>query len=493
MSHPILYEINTRCWLRDLSEQTGKRITLGTVPESEFARWRDLGFTHIWLMGVWTTGPLCREPALKESGLLQAYSEALPDWKESDVCGSPYAIAEYKVAHEFGGDAGLAKFRAKLHSHGIKLILDFVGNHLGLDHRWLRERPELFVQSATEVPGTFKQQAADGVHWLAHGKDPYFPGWTDTVQLDYRKASTRAAMTELLRSIAERCDGVRCDMAMLMLNHVIAQTWSAFPVTTEYQESEFWYDAIAAVRQGHRDFLFLAEAYWNLEGRLQELGFDYTYDKALYDKIVHRDTTGVQNHLLGAPAEYVAASAHFLENHDEPRVAAQLSIEEHCAAALLILGLPGMRFLHEGQLTGARVKIPVQLARRPVEAVQPDIQFMYERLLRTLKETSVGKGSFHLLRPGATWSGNSTNQNFALIQWQLHPPAFDLVVVNLAPYRSQCYAPLRATNLAGHDWSLRDLLSMETHERAGKDLATQGLYLELPAYGAQLFHFSPVG
>jgi len=492
MSHPILYEINTRCWLHDLSAQAGKRIKLGTVPEAEFNRWRDLGFTHIWLMGVWTTGSLSHKQALKEPGLLQAYSEALPDWKESDVCGSPYAIADYKVAREFGGDAGLAKFRAKLHTHGIKLILDFVGNHLGLDHHWVKKRPEMFVQSASEVPGTFAQEAAEGVHWLAYGKDPFFAPWMDTVQLDYRKPDTRAAMLELLQGIAKRCDGVRCDMAMLMLNQVIAQTWSAFPVTNEFLPSEFWQDAITAVRQTQADFLFLAEAYWNLEGRLQELGFDYTYAKVLYDKIIHRETASVQNHLLGAPAEYVAASAHFLENHDEPRVAALLSIEEHCPAALLMLGLPGLRFLHEGQLNGARVKIPVQLARRPYEPVQPEIQSMYERLLRALKESSVGQGSFHLLRPAAAWAGNSTNENFFIVQWQAQPPEFDLVVVNLAPYRSQCHAPLRATNLAGHNWSLRDLLSMETHDRVGSDLATQGLYLELPAHGAQVFHFSPV-
>ena len=94
------------------------------------------------------------------------------------------------------------------------------------------------------------------------------------------------------------------------------------------------------------------------------LGFDYTYDKTLYDGLVSRDAAGVQRHLLGMTAGAVAASAHFLENHDEPRIAAILSPAEHRAAALLILGLPGMRFLHEGQLSGARLKIPVQLARR---------------------------------------------------------------------------------------------------------------------------------
>src|SRR5262249_35848277 len=147
--------------------------------------------------------------------------------------------------------------------------------------------------------------------WLAHGKDPYFPPWTDTVQLDYRRAETRERVANLLREIAGRCDGVRCDMAMLMLNDVIARTWSAFPVAGVPLETEFWPEGIAAARTANPDFLFLAEAYWNLEGRLQELGFDYTYDKTLYDGIVHHDCLGVRNHLQDVPPEYIAASAHF--------------------------------------------------------------------------------------------------------------------------------------------------------------------------------------
>lgn len=489
--HPLLYEINTRCWLRELSDESGAHITLTNVPESEFQHWSELGFTHIWLMGVWTTGPRSREPALREPGLLRAYSETLPGWRPEDVGTSPYAIADYKVPLELGGEAGLKKFRAELHQRGLKLILDFVGNHLGLDHRWVSERPGLFVQSPISREGTFPQPTIAGLRHLAHGKDPYFPPWTDTVQLDYRREEARAAMSELLGDIASRCDGVRCDMAMLMLNEVIAQTWSHFQIGNAVVETEFWQDAIAAVRKTQPEFLFLAEAYWNLEGRLQELGFDFTYDKALYDKIVHREIADVQNHLLTVPPAYVAASAHFLENHDEPRIAACLSLEEHCAAALLILGLPGMRFLHEGQMTGARVKVPVQLLRRPVEPLQPEIEFMYERLLQTLKTTTVGKGSSRLLRPSSAWPGNPTHRNFVIIQWQATGPEFDLVVVNLASHRSQGYAPIAGQNLAGNNWSLRDLLGTEKHQRVGDDLAREGLYLDLPAHGAQVFHFSP--
>ena len=214
-AHPLLYEINTRCWLRELSEKLKRPITLANVPDSEFTQWQKLGFSHIWLMGVWTTGPRSRAQALGHPGLRRDYDQVLPGWTEADVGGSPYSIAAYEVPPALGGEIGLKQFRQRLHSLGIKLLLDFVPNHLGLDHPWITERPELFVQRSEPMPDAFQQQTKLGIRWFAHGKDPYFPGWTDTVQLDYRLLATHVAMTELLASIADRCDGVRCDMAML--------------------------------------------------------------------------------------------------------------------------------------------------------------------------------------------------------------------------------------------------------------------------------------
>ena len=493
MPHPLLYEVNTRCWLRALSEKSGTAITLANVPDSRLAGWAKLGFTHIWLMGVWTTGPRARAEALKHADLRKAYDLVLPGWREVDVGGSPYAIGDYQVPSALGGEAGLAVFRQKLHDHRLKLMLDFVPNHLGLDHPWVAEQPELFVQSPLQVPGTFAQQNRTGVRWLAHGRDPYFAPWTDVVQVDYRRPAARSAMTQLLQSIAGRCDGIRCDMAMLMLNDVFAKTWESFPIANlQSPSSEFWASAIPLAKDTHPGFLFLAEGYWGLEARLQTLGFDYTYDKPLYDGLVARDGVGVQRHLLGMPTGMVAASAHFLENHDEPRIASILSPSEHRAAALLTLGLPGMRFLHDGQLGGAQRRIPVQLARCASEPVQADIQNLYQQLLAVLPGTAVGQGSVELLQPRPAWPDNPTARNFVVVQWQKSAPEFDLVVVNLAPHRSQCYARLTVQHLTAHNWAMKDLLGPEFYKRSGDDLQDQGLYLDLPAQGAQLFHFEPI-
>jgi hypothetical protein len=493
VSSTLLYEINTRCWLRALSDRSRTSITLANVPDSEPASWQKLGFTHIWLMGVWTTGPRSRAEALSPPELRRVYDEVLPGWQEADVLGSPYAIGDYQVPAALGGNAGLEAFRRQLRHHGLKLVLDFVPNHLGLDHPWLSQRPELFVQSPSEASGTFAQQTRSGKRWLAHGKDPYFAPWTDTVQLDYRLGETRSAMSKLLQSVAGRCDGVRCDMAMLLLNEVFAKTWEAFPLANvQAPTSEFWESAIPAVKEAHAGFLFLAEVYWELEDRLQSLGFDYTYDKSLYDGLVAHDPAGVQRHLHGLTADALAGRAHFLENHDEPRVATLLSLAEHRAGALLILGLPGMRFLHEGQLTGARLKMPVQLGRRAAEPVSAEIEKLYAKLLAALPGTAVGQGKGELCKPRDAWSGNLTAQSFVIVQWQKQAPEFDLVVVNLAPNRSQCYVPLSVENLATHNWEMKDLLGAEAYKRSGDDLQSQGLYLDLPAHGAQLFHFHPI-
>jgi hypothetical protein len=491
MRHPLLYQINTRCWLRELSHRHNRAVTLATVPAAEFAAWQQSGFTHVWLMGVWTTGPAARDIARQHPDLRHEYDRVLPGWTEADVVGSPYSIADYAVPPALGGEAGLQTFRAQLAQHGLKLVLDFVPNHLGVDHPWVKARPELFVSSAQPGEGRFEVKTHVGVRHLAHGKDPYFPAWTDVAQLDYRRPATRQAMTALLQSVANRCDGVRCDMAMLLLNEVFDRTWAHMPSPEARPPEEFWPAAIGAVKAARRDFLFMAEVYWGLEGQLQELGFDYTYDKALYDDLLARHPAEVQRKLLTHPAEYVAHSVHFLENHDEPRVADKLTPPENRAAALAILGLPGMRFLHEGQLTGARIKVPVQLGRRPAEPVQPEVQATYEHLLAVLPQTLVGQGNGQLLAPRAAWEGNPTGQNLIVVYWPGPDSQFDLVVVNLAAHRSQCHVPLPASGLAERHWTLRDWFSDARYERVGADLVQHGLYLDVAEHGAQVFRFAP--
>ena len=449
---PLLYEVHTRQWLAELGVRT-----LGDVRDETIDALAALGVTHLWLMGVWPTGPRAIEIARR---MKKEFDEALPGWTVDDVTGSPYSVAEYRVAADFGGDKALAALRDRLRQRGIGVILDFVPNHIGIDHAWVKS--DHVVASATQIPDSF----ADGKRFVAYGKDPNFAGWIDTAQIEYRRTATRAAMRDVLASIAERCDGVRCDMAMLLLPDIFEKTWHHVPC--EEAAADFWGAAIAHVKQAYPQFLFIAEAYWGLEARMCELGFDFAYDKELYDRLVN-DTPE-----LGGDAH--ARCVHFLENHDEPR-AGTLPIDRHRAAALLVLALPGARLLHHGQLDGARRFARIQLRRRASEPVNHQVRAMYGRLLTALRASSVGEGTGQVLAPQRAWDDNPTASAFAIVKWPR-----DLVVVNLAPHRAQCRVVVPDTQ---GKWEIVDRLGDERWVR--DDMATNGLFLDLPARGAQLF------
>lgn len=490
MTHPLVYEINTRCWLHELSQREGKAIRLGNVSDVELDTLAGHGFTHLWLMGVWRTGPLSRAATLQHPAVRRACREVLPSCEPHDMGGSPYAVAAYQVSRELGGNRGLASLRQRLAQRGLKLILDFVPNHLGLDHAWLREHPEWFVQAPRSVPGAFPLAAREPVRWVAHGRDPYFAPWTDTAQLDYRLAEVRAAITAEMVQVAGWCDGLRCDMAMLLLESVFNKTWAEWPGPSAGAEGEFWEAALAAVKQHHPECLLLAEVYWGLEVRLQQLGFDYTYDKALHDALFSRDPAAVHRHLTAQSPGVLHHSLHFLENHDELRIAPRLPLPAHRAAALLILGLPGMRLLHEGQLDGHRIRHPVELLRRVFEPPRLDLASMYQALLEHLGGTGARRGSGRLLSNHAAWAGNSTWEAIVAVQWRATPGQFELVVVNWAPHRSQGYVRLEIPELAETKWRMVDLLGDERYERDGSDLAVRGLYLDTEAHAAHLYRFT---
>jgi hypothetical protein len=267
-----------------------------------------------------------------------------------------------------------------------------------------------------------------GSSWIAHGKDPNFPAWTDTAQLDYRTPATRAAMRALLQSVATQCDGVRCDMAMLLLEDVFTATWANFPREPPLAYGEFWREAIAAVKQRRAEFLFVAEAYWNREGRLQELGFDYVYDKGFYDALLRRDPAALWNHLRHGDFSPVR----FLENHDEPRIASLLNFSEHKAAAVLLLSQPGMRLLHDGQLTGRRHRLPVQFSRYWPESPDPPTKSFYASLLASLPQTDIGGADMEYLDinvPGCflmKWAGQTTRWTLVAVNLDAQPRPFAL-------------------------------------------------------------------
>src|SRR4029453_15818557 len=220
----------TRAWLYDLGKTLGQPASLEDVPDASIDQFAADGFDWVWLLGVGEGGGAGRRVSLSQPEWQPEYRELLPDFTAADVCGSPFAVQDYVVNRDFGGPRALERFRKRLADRGVRLMLDFVPNHTALDHPWVRARPEFYVRGGdgdlTREPGNYRLMITDrGPVVLAHGRDPYFPGWPDTLQVNYRHAGLREAMLGALESIAGQCDGVRCDMAMLVLPDVIARTW----------------------------------------------------------------------------------------------------------------------------------------------------------------------------------------------------------------------------------------------------------------------------
>ena len=150
VEHPFIYEINTWVWLGGLGRRTGTNGGLAGVPEEEWDTIAALGFDAVWLMGVWERSPAGIEIALRNDGLVESFRRALPDFGASDVVGSPYCIRDYTVAAELGGTDGLAAAREALARRGLRLLLDFVPNHVAPDHAWTAAHPEYFVGGSAD-------------------------------------------------------------------------------------------------------------------------------------------------------------------------------------------------------------------------------------------------------------------------------------------------------------------------------------------------------
>jgi hypothetical protein len=493
--HPSLLQINTRARLTEHGEALGRPATLDDIPDAELDQIAADGFDWVWLLGVWQTGDAGRAVSREQPEWQAEYRQVLIDYTPDDVTGSPFAVREYLVHRDFGGPAALARVRQRLDRRGIRLMLDFVPNHTALDHAWAQQHPEFYVQGgegdrAREPQNYVRVETALGPRVLAHGRDPYFPGWPDTLQLNYRHAGLREAMGHILERIADQCDGVRCDMAMLVLPDVIQRTWGerARPADGSAPiDVPFWPEVIERVRDRRPDFVFMAEAYWDLEWTLQQQGFDYTYDKRLHDRLSAQDARAVLGH-LHADAEYQRRSVRFLENHDEPRAAATFPPSVHPAAAVVTLLAPGLSFVHEGQTTGRRLRASNHLRRRAPEPIDRELETFYERLLAAMRRRDAREGDWQLAELAPAWDGNNTCEQFVAFTWKGDGERL-LVVVNYAPGAGQCYVrPAFASELEGATVVLRDLIGPTVrYERDGTELARRGLYLDVPAWRAHVF------
>lgn len=376
-----IYEINARTHCQDFTQ----------ITEAELSDLRRIGFDAIWLMGVWQISEGARR-----------LSKIISDSFE----GSPYAVPSYTFSPSLGGIEGFVALAERAHAAGLKVIVDFVSNHMAIDSPLIAEHPDFFIRSDTRCRrqnmGDFFLHPSGEV--IAFGRDPYFPPWHDTSQLDYSSPQLRRHMTETLKWISRYADGVRCDMAMLILKEQVRQLWYPLAPAAWFDNrmpGEFWDEAISEVKSARPDFIFIAEAYWDKEPRLLGLGFDLAYEKRLYDGL-----SSANHHLvierLTRDLRLLERSLCFIENHDEPRAASVFTRAGNLASMALILSLPGSVLIHEGQMEGKTERLPVQRLRPDKE--EPDdagLRRSYELLLGLTSDRPFREGSFAMFNSGA--------------------------------------------------------------------------------------------
>ncbi len=474
-----LYELNVRVWRTERSQELGREATLDDFGNDLLDRLVEDGFSWLYLIGVWRIGPLTREVALHDRHLRTYLSSVLPNHIDADVSGSPFAPQAYAVDDQLGGDQALARLRERARAAGLSLMLDFVPNHVGLDNSWVRDRPDFCIQGSEErlaaQPDSFCR-----LHGLifAHGRDPFFAPWRHTVQLDHSNPELQEALIREASSIAGRCDGLRADVAMLLLPDVFENTWRR-PMRP------FWPACLDRVRAEHPGTLFMAEVYWNREYELQQAGFDYTFDKLLYDRLLSGDSESIRAHLRGG-LEFQRHCVRFLENHAEQRAAARFANCDHYRGALLITGMvPGLLLCHHGQEDGLRLHASTHAIRRPAEVGSSPHREAYRELMHLLCEPARRDGSWQLLEPT-----DHRGHNLVGCLWSLNAHHSLVLLVNAG--WQPVDGAVQAGPLAGRDCLIQDFLAGTPPVPVKADaLKANGIAVRLPPWHAAIFRVMP--
>ncbi|KAL0483556.1 alpha-amylase [Acrasis kona] len=487
---PMMYEYSTRPFLYEMSlKYKQPNMKLINVPMSEFQRLADLGVTMIWMMGVWEIGEYGKCRATDED-LRKSYGTHLPDYTFSDIIGSPYQVLDYRINPSIGTDEEVLLFKNKLNAIGIGLMLDFVPNHSAVDSSWVESNSSLYINVPRGTPKPYDPYSylPNGV---ANGKDPFYSAWLDTAQWNYWNPATRKLQFEKLMKVASLSDGIRCDMSMLLLNDVIEKTWSAQLKSGGWSrpETEFWGDSIKKVKERYPKIKFLAEVYWNLERKLLSLGFDYVYDKSLYDELTTGDANKVRSHIASMDYDYLLHSANFVENHDEDRARSHFgSIEKSLAAVTVMFTIPGMRFNYHGQWEGKSSRLLVQLRRSVNEAVNQETVAFYEKLIKIIDHDVFHLGTWKMLSAGGSteadrvlaWKWNFNNEKrLIVVSYSDQEGSGAVVLDDATPHEGST-----------DEVMFSELLSGVQYKRSTKEVTSKGLFVLLKPYQSQIFKYT---
>jgi hypothetical protein len=491
----LAYQVDARVWLGEERQRLKRPVMLDSIPASTLDAVADLGFRWLWLVGLWETSLASRGVSRRSALRLEEFREALPDLTLEDIVGSPHAVKEYRVSPELGGEEALEALRADLAQRDLRLLVDFVGNHVGLDHPWALGHPEFFIQGseddAARSPGAFWR--VPGGHWLAHGAGPDSSPWPDTLQLNHRHSGLRAALWMEIEKVAAMADGIHCVNAALVSPDSISRTWGerAVPADgTPPARGPFWSEAISRIRAIHPRFVFACDAQSGQLAAQEEESCDYLSDAPLRDALQLEDASLVRRCLsgqMGGGNRWLRS----LESYGGARAAQAFRPEVLPAAALIEYMAPGLGAFQDGQIDGRRKGHNMHLSRRPEEPGDRELRGFHEALLEVLRRPEVDLGQWELLEARPAWEGNSTWESFIIGLHRGSSRELLLSAVNFGPKQAQCFVDLSCLDPAGREWAFQDLLSVAMYVRDGADLAARGLYLDLPPWDYNVFEVTP--
>jgi glycosidase len=410
----VLLAKSTYVWLDQLSQRHGRQIRrLDQIPDEELDELAARGFSGLWLIGLWE-----RSEASRRIKHLRG---------QSDAVASAYALHDYRIADDLGGEGAYRSLSERASERGIRLASDIVPNHVGIDGRWVVEHPDWFVQldhspypgysfdgpdlSSDERVGVFLEDhyydGSDAAvvfkrldrktreeRFIYHGNDGTAMPWNDTAQLDYLKAEVREAVIQTILHVARLFPIIRFDAAMTLAKQHVQRLWFPEPGTggaiasrsqygamsdEEFERAmprEFWRDVVDRVEREAPGTLLLAEAFWMMEGYfVRTLGMHRVYNSAFMN-MLKREENGEFRQLVKNVLEFdpriLGRFVNFMNNPDEESAAVQFGKDDkYFGVCTLMCTMPGLPMFGHGQVDGLEEKYGMEF-RRPRLRETPD-------------------------------------------------------------------------------------------------------------------------
>ncbi len=455
MASLVLLAKSTYVWLDQLSEQYGTKITkLDQIPDKELDRIAANGFTGLWLIGIWE-----RSTASAEIKKMTGNPEAL---------SSAYAINDYNISEDIGGEKAFTTFKRKAQERGIRLAGDMVPNHMGIDSKWVIENPDWFIsvekspfesytfngtdlssdnrcsikledhyydQTDAAVVFEFTENSGGKKKYIYHGNDGTSMPWNDTAQLNYLNSEVREHVIETIIGIARKFKIIRFDAAMVLTRKHFQRLWYPEPGSggdipsragkglsrerfNELFPKEFWLEVVERIAAETPDTLLLAEAFWLMEPYfVRTLGMHRVYNSSFMNFLRTEDNsnfrTSIKNTIEFNP-EILKRFANFMNNPDEETAISQFgSDDKYFGVCTLLSTLPGLPMFGHGQIEGLSEKYGMEYKEAYIDE-KPDLSLIARHemeIFPLLRQREIFSGSENFRLYDFTGNNGEINEN----------------------------------------------------------------------------------